>query len=167
MCGIAGIYNINGSGVVDRDVLRSMTAELVHRGPDDEAFMVDGACGFGFRRLSIIDLETGRQPMTNETGDIWVMLNGEIYNFVELRKDLESRGHVFRSASDTEVVVHAYETFGMDFPSRLRGMFAVAVWDKPNRRLLLTRDRMGKKPLLYSVERGQLVFASELKALCR
>ena len=165
MCGIAGIFDLQGRALVDDGLIEKMTAHLVHRGPDDEGFHRDGPLVFGFRRLKIIDLATGHQPLTNEDGSVWVMLNGEIYNYVELRERLVGMGHVFRTRSDTEVIVHAYESYGLDFVHHLRGMFAIALWDSRRRRLVLARDRMGKKPLYYAAHDGLLAFASEFKAL--
>src|SRR5207302_704298 len=164
MCGIAGFF-VNGGSVDGRPTLRRMTDSLRHRGPDDEGFYVDESVALGVRRLSIIDLETGRQPIANEDGTVWVVQNGEIYNFRELRDELERRGHRFRTASDTEVVVHAYEEYGGEFVSRLDGMFALAVWDAVNRSLILARDRMGEKPLYYYAGPDAFVFGSELRAL--
>ena len=165
MCGIAGVLNLKGLPVEDSTVAMRMASSLVHRGPDEEGSLVNGPVAFGFRRLRIIDLETGHQPIANEHETMWVMLNGEIYNFVELRHELEQRGHRFRTQSDTEVIVHAYESYGLDFVQSLRGMFAIALWDSQSRRLILARDRIGKKPLFWSMRHGQLAFASELKAL--
>jgi len=143
-----------------------MTSLLTHRGPDDESYYFDGSLGLGHRRLSIIDLSPlGRQPMSNEDGSVWVILNGEIYNFQELRPALEQRGHRFRSNTDTEVVVHLYEEHGPACLGYLRGMFALAIWDAKSRKLLLARDRVGKKPLVYSEHAGGISFASEVKAL--
>jgi asparagine synthase (glutamine-hydrolysing) len=159
-----------GLGPVDRGVLAQMTRVLHHRGPDDDGFHVatydDGTgVGLGFRRLSIIDLDTGNQPIANEDGSLQLVFNGEIYNFRELRAELESRGHRFATNADTEVVVHLYEELGPECVQRLNGMFAFALWDEPERRLLLARDRFGKKPLYYAELDGVLVFGSELKAL--
>jgi asparagine synthase (glutamine-hydrolysing) len=165
VCGIVGLFNLNNAPIEDLVVTTRMTSNLIHRGPDDEGFLKDGPLAFGFRRLSIIDLEGGHQPVANETNAVWAMLNGEIYNFVELRDELLARGHQFRTKSDTEVIVHAYESFGLDFVEKLRGMFAIALWDSRKRRLFLARDRLGKKPLFWSINRGQLAFASEIKAL--
>lgn len=165
MCGIAGLANADGAPLEHPETARLMSSMLVHRGPDEEGYLHDGPVAFGFRRLSIIDLSTGTQPVPNEDRTAWVMLNGEIYNYLELRSVLEAKGHRFRTTSDTEVVVHAYESYGLDFVDRLRGMFAIAIWDKRQRRLVLARDRLGKKPLFYSRSGNQLAFASELKAL--
>ncbi len=143
-----------------------MCDAMKYRGPDDHGLRTDGPCCLGHRRLSIIDLRPeGAQPMTNEDDSISVVVNGEIYNFVELRKELEQRGHRFKSRSDSEVVLHLYEEHGVDFVDRLRGMFAIALWDAPRRRLVLARDRFGKKPLFYHAGLRDLVFASELGAL--
>ncbi len=142
-----------------------MCGSIVHRGPDEEGFYVGDGVGLGMRRLSIIDLDTGRQPVRNEDGSIWVVLNGEIYNFKELRRDLERKGHSFYTATDTEVIVHLYEECGTDCVSRMRGMFAFALWDDRRKRLLLARDRLGIKPLYYVWVGEKLVFASELKAI--
>lgn len=144
-----------------------MTGALAHRGPDGEGFHIDGAIGLGHRRLSIIDLEGGSQPLANEDGSVWVTFNGEIYNYRELRSQLEGAGHVFKTASDTETLVHGYEQWGADLPSRLRGMFAFAIWDRRRRRLFLARDRIGIKPLYYVEQPGVFAFASELHALTR
>jgi asparagine synthase (glutamine-hydrolysing) len=166
MCGIAGIVDLGGGPFVAQDV-RRMCNVMRHRGPDDEGLYLKGCAGLGMRRLSIIDLETGRQPIHNEDGTVWVVLNGEIYNFRELRRDLESRGHVFYTLTDTETIVHLYEEYGDGCVDHLRGMFAFALWDEKLRRLLLVRDRLGVKPLYYAEVASRLVFASELKALLK
>lgn len=142
-----------------------MCRVLRHRGPDDEGVYLEGNVGLGMRRLKIIDLETGHQPVSNETGTLQVVLNGEIYNYQALREDLEARGHVFRTKTDTETIVHLYEEYGPQCVTRLRGMFAFALWDETRRQLMLARDRLGIKPLFYGLFDGRLVFASELKAL--
>jgi len=165
MCGITGIIHLDGQGSVDRTLLREMTALLRHRGPDDEGFYEAPGVGLGHRRLSIIDLDTGRQPMGNEDGSIQVVFNGEIYNFLDLRQQLQSKGHLFRTGSDTEVLVHGYEEWGERLARHLNGMFAFVIWDARHRRLLMARDRVGKKPLYYTVNQDRLLFASELKAL--
>ncbi len=166
MCGIAGIYHRSGAAAGEwRRVVERMTATLVHRGPDDEGYYVDGDVAFGHRRLGIVDLEGGRQPMANEDGSVQLVFNGEIYNFPELRQLLESKGHRFRTRSDTETIVHAYEEWDTACLERLRGMFAFALWDVRRRRLFLARDRLGKKPLYHALVGDRLVFASELKAL--
>jgi asparagine synthase (glutamine-hydrolysing) len=164
MCGIAGILG-GPERPVAIEELRSMCAALVHRGPDDEGFYLGDGVGLGMRRLSIIDLETGRQPVRNEDGTVWAVLNGEIYNYLELRRDLTRRGHVFRTASDTETIVHLYEEHGADAVLGMRGMFAFALWDERRRTLLLARDRLGIKPLHYIETGGRLIFASEIKAI--
>jgi asparagine synthase (glutamine-hydrolysing) len=150
---------------VDASLLRRMTAALAHRGPDDEQIYLEDGVGLGVRRLAIIDLEGGRQPMRNEDGSVWVACNGEIYNFLELREQLLGRGHTLKSRSDTEVIVHLYEELGLGFLEKLRGMFAMAVWDGTSERLVLARDRLGKKPVVYAELPEGLVFASELGAL--
>src|SRR3989449_3753870 len=165
MCGISGIFHFDPRARVDGSPLHRLTATIAHRGPDDDGFYVNGPVGLGNRRLSIIGLGDGRQPIANEDGSVWTVYNGEIYNYPELRAALEQKGHRFRTSTDTEVIVHAYEEDGPDFVKRLNGMFAIALWDDRRRRLLLYRDRLGEKPLYYTVARGRLVFASELKAL--
>ncbi|MGE0480685.1 MAG: asparagine synthase (glutamine-hydrolyzing) [Phycisphaerae bacterium] len=167
MCGIAGILSLAPGAVADPAELRAMTATLAHRGPDEAAEYFDPQhrCALGFRRLSIIDLATGRQPISNEDGRVWLVFNGEIYNFPALRRELEPLGHAFQTRSDAETIVHAYEQWGDECVQRLAGMFAFAIWDELRGRLLLARDRFGKKPLVYAVHRERLYFASELKAL--
>lgn len=165
MCGICGKVNFDPGRQVPRALLHAMTRSIAHRGPDGEGHFFDGPAGLGHRRLGIIDLETGAQPMTNEDGSVWVVFNGEIYNFVELRRELIACGHRFRTASDTEVIVHLYEDLGERCVERLQGMFAFAVWDVRRQRLLLARDRVGIKPLYYAETADALVFGSEIKAL--
>jgi asparagine synthase (glutamine-hydrolysing) len=164
MCGICGIYNFNGREV-NKGLLQGMSNTLTHRGPDGEGFFVVSNIGLGHRRLSIIDLEGGKQPMGNEDGTIQVVFNGEIYNFLELKKDLEAKGYQFRTKSDTETIIYSYEEWGEDFVQRLRGMFAIALWDARTQKLSLIRDRLGKKPLYYFLGKDRLLFASEIKAL--
>jgi asparagine synthase (glutamine-hydrolysing) len=164
MCGIAGLADVEGRPV-DAALLRRMTDVIAHRGPDGEGFRVDGSVGLGHRRLAIIDLVTGDQPMGSEDGTTWITYNGEIYNFRELRSELEARGHRFRTTSDTEVILHAYEAFGVECLRKLRGMFAFGIWDGRRRQLFLARDRVGIKPLVYSWNGRRLVFGSEIKAL--
>ncbi|MBI2828794.1 MAG: asparagine synthetase B, partial [Acidobacteria bacterium] len=165
MCGIAGKYNLDGAPV-DPGLLRRMASTMCHRGPDDEGAYVRGAFGMTMRRLSIIDLGGGHQPLSNEDGSIWITFNGEIYNYLELREELLARGHRFKTATDTEVIVHLYEELGEKCVERLRGMFAFALWDENARVLLLARDRLGTKPLYYALLSGHsLLFASELKAI--
>jgi len=165
VCGIAGKAHTDRMRSVDASLLRRMTAALAHRGPDDDQIYVKDGIGLGSRRLAIIDLEGGCQPMRNEDGSVWLVHNGEIYNFLELREQLLARGHALRTRSDTEVIVHLYEDLGTDFLEKLRGMFAIALWDARRERLLLARDRLGKKPLVYADLPEGLVFASELQAL--
>ena len=142
-----------------------MVARLEHRGPDDSGTYHDDHAALGFRRLSIVDLAGGHQPLSNEDGTVWTAFNGEIYNFQSLRHRLEARGHTLRSSGDTEVLVHLYEDEGPAMFGLLRGMFALAIWDAPRRRLVLARDRLGQKPLVYRHDAGRIVFASELKSL--
>jgi asparagine synthase (glutamine-hydrolysing) len=165
MCGICGKLNFERDTPADPALLGRMMDVIGHRGPDGDGAYVRGPIALGHRRLSIIDLSTGDQPMTNETGDVWVVYNGEIYNFQALRADLESRGHTFRSNCDTEVIVHLYEEFGPACVTRLRGMFAFALWDGVRRQLLLARDHVGIKPLYYANTGRALLFGSELKSL--
>jgi asparagine synthase (glutamine-hydrolysing) len=164
MCGIAGILSLDGSPVRGEE-LGLMCSAIVHRGPDDLGGYCDGTAGLAMRRLSIIDLDGGRQPICNEDGSVWVVFNGEIYNFAQLRREMEAKGHCFHTQADTEAIVHLYEEYGSRCVERMRGMFAFAVWDQGKRRLLLARDRVGIKPLYYGVSSGRLVFASELKAI--
>jgi asparagine synthase (glutamine-hydrolysing) len=164
MCGIAGIIDLR-QRPVEPALLERLSVRLVHRGPDEAGTYIRGPVALAHRRLSIIDLSSGQQPMSNEDGSVWVTFNGEIYNFQELRKELEDHGHRFASHSDTEVIVHAYEQYGADCVRHFRGMFAFAVWDERRRTLFLARDRVGKKPLFYARTPGQFVFASELQAL--
>ncbi len=165
MCGICGIYNQQSQELVSSQFIEQMTKLIAHRGPDDTGVYLDGPIGLGFTRLSIIDLSTGHQPMSNETGDIWVVFNGEIWNYKGLRKELIEKGHIFRTNSDTETIVHAYEEYGTDCIARLHGMFGLAIWDSLRKRLLLARDRVGKKPLYYTNINGDLIFGSEIKSL--
>jgi asparagine synthase (glutamine-hydrolysing) len=165
MCGIYGIAGLDWNPSLDREVLARMGRVIVHRGPDDDGHFYNGGVGLGMRRLSIIDLKGGHQPIANEDETIWVVCNGEIYNFKELREDLEKKGHHFRTHSDTEVIVHLYEDLGVDLFKRLRGMFAIAVWDAQRKRLVLARDRLGKKPLYVARLPGRLLFASEIKSI--
>jgi len=142
-----------------------MTRSLIHRGPDDEGILRDGALALGIRRLSIIDLEGGHQPIANEAGTVWAVLNGEIYNFRELRDELQPLGHRFKTRSDTEVVVHAYEQWGLGALSRLNGMFGLALWDSTSRSLVLARDPFGIKPLYVLDDGSRVVFGSEIRAI--
>lgn len=165
MCGLTGIFRYENRDVVPQELVRRMNATITHRGPDDEGIHAGPGIGLGFRRLSIIDVAGGHQPVPNEDGTVWVMLNGEIYNYPELRQELISRGHRFATRSDTETIVHLYEEVGEGCFARLRGMFAIAIWDSKQRTLLLARDRVGKKPLFYAATPEQILFGSELKAL--
>lgn len=165
MCGIAGIATTDGLRDSDLPLMDRMLASLEHRGPDEQQVVSDRYAAVGARRLSVIDLETGGQPIGNEDGSIQATQNGEIYNYVELRQLLETRGHTFRSRGDTETIAHLYEEYGDDFVGHLRGMFAIAVWDARRKRLILARDRLGKKPLYWRLSDGRLSYGSELKAL--
>ena len=165
MCGICGCLQLDLETGIDPGHIRAMCATLVHRGPDDEGVHCAGPVALGHRRLSIIDVEGGHQPLSNEDGTVWVTYNGEIYNHSELKRELNAAGHQFRTRCDTEVLVHLYEEEGPDFVKRLNGMFAVALWDATAQRLVLARDRMGQKPLYWSAAQGRLAFASELKAI--
>ncbi len=164
MCGIAGLLDLSGAPLRDPGIAIRMASFLVHRGPDDAGSLADGPMGFGVRRLSIIDLEKGHQPISNQDETVWVILNGEVYNYLELRSELSARGYRFRTRTDTEVIVHAYDAYGLKFVEQLRGMFAIALWDRSNQRLILARDRVGKKPLFYGIRGDQLAFASEIKS---
>ncbi len=164
MCGISGLLYWNGQQVEPLQLER-MTNVLEHRGPDDFGFFREGSLGLGFRRLSIIDLDGGHQPMSNEDDSIHIVFNGEIYNFKELRTELAAMGHIFRTASDTEVIIHGYEAWGENVVERLNGMFGFAIWDGNRRKLLLARDRLGIKPLYYLVRKQLIAFASEIKSL--
>jgi asparagine synthase (glutamine-hydrolysing) len=165
MCGICGVYNAWSGEPIQPALIERMMTLIHHRGPDDSGAYVDGAVGLGSTRLSIIDLIGGHQPMCNETGDVWIVFNGEIWNYRTLRKDLMEKEHVFRTHCDTETIVHAYEEYGVECIARLHGMFGLAIWDAKRRRLLLARDRVGKKPLYYARVDGGLIFASEIKAI--
>jgi len=161
MCGICGF-----TGKSDQGTLKKMTDVIFHRGPDQDGFYSDGNINLGVRRLSIIDVETGHQPVNNEDQTIWAVFNGEIYNYLELRKELLENGHRFYTDhSDTELIVHLYEDFGIDFVHKLNGMFAIALWDKREKRLFLIRDRMGVKPLFFTMVDNVLIFGSEIKAI--
>ena len=165
MCGICGVIDMEGH-LVPSDLIRKMCHSIRHRGPDDEGIWVDGSIGLGIRRLSIIDLHTGRQPIFNESGTIIAVINGEIYNHHSLRKSLQNIGHVFHTNTDVEVIVHLYEEYGDKCVEKLNGMFAFALWDKTNKKLLLARDRLGIKPLYYyDNQKGKIVFASEIKSI--
>ncbi|PYS77806.1 MAG: asparagine synthase (glutamine-hydrolyzing) [Acidobacteria bacterium] len=164
MCGITGIINLGGRAA-DGELLARMNAAIAHRGPDEEGAYLEGRVGLAMRRLAIIDLAGGQQPIANEDRTCWIVFNGEIYNYRELKKRLEDLGHTFSTDCDTEAIVHAYEQYGADCPKHLRGMFAFAVWDSRRQELFLARDRVGKKPLLYAKAGGTFVFGSEFSAL--
>jgi asparagine synthase (glutamine-hydrolysing) len=165
MCGISGIWNYKTGQPVEMEKLRLITELLAHRGPDGEGYHTSQDLGLGHRRLSIIDLEGGGQPMCNEDGSVWIVFNGEIYNYPELRQRLQGRGHTFRTNSDTEAIVHLYEDFGVACFEKLRGMFALALWDASKQQLVLARDRIGIKPLFYGLGKNGIVFGSELKCI--
>jgi asparagine synthase (glutamine-hydrolysing) len=168
MCGIFGVWNYRTKKSVDRETLVRCTNSMTHRGPDDLGTFYDdkNGIGLGFRRLSIIDLSpTGHQPMCNEDGRLWIVFNGEIYNFLDLKDSLESKGHLFHSRTDTEVILHQYEEQGSDCFKELNGMFGIGIWDNTNRQLLLARDRVGKKPVYFYDDGNRIIFASELKAI--
>ena len=165
MCGICGLL---GRDAPDRGLVERMNEAIVHRGPDHGAVESHGRCVLGYRRLSVVDLQTGNQPVTNERGDVVAVFNGEIYNFRELRSELEAKGHEIRGSGDSPVIPHAYEEWGLGLAERLEGMFAIALWDRDAERLVLIRDRLGKKPLAYThLDDGSVAFASETKALLR
>ncbi len=165
MCGIAGVVSATRESNITEALVHHMCNQIVYRGPDDEGLYVADGAGLGMRRLSIIDLAGGHQPVFNEDRTSWIVYNGEIYNFPELRPELESRGHSFRTHTDTEVIIHLYEEMGADCVKKLRGMFALAIYDKTKRKLILARDRLGKKPLHYALHNGNLNFASEIKSI--
>ncbi len=165
MCGICGKLAFDPEARIAPQLLKSMADTISHRGPDDEGYYTSGPVGLGFRRLSIIDLNTGHQPISNEDGTVWIVFNGEIYNYQELREFLISRGHVFRSKTDTEVIVHLYEELGVGCVEKLRGMFGFAIWDEKQQSLFIARDRVGIKPIYYWLSDKTLTFASEIKAI--
>ena len=165
MCGICGVFQNDRAHRVERETLADMNRQITHRGPDDDGFFVEGNVGLAMRRLSIIDIKTGHQPIANEENDVWIVYNGELYNHQELRKGLEARGHRYRTHSDTETIVHLYEEEGRDCVRHLRGMFAFAIWDRRKRKLFIARDRLGIKPLYYYFDGSTLVFGSEIKAI--
>ena len=167
MCGIAGFIHKNPDQPASEPTLRRMCDEITHRGPDEDGYFVKENVALGMRRLSIIDLKTGQQPIPNEDKSVWIVFNGEIYNFPELRAELEAKGHKFRTKTDTETIVHAYEEWGEDCPKKLNGMFGFAIWDERNRQLFIARDRVGIKPMYYFDGEKDFVFGSELKALLK
>ena len=165
MCGITGQYNFERHEPVERETIVRMARSIAHRGPDDEGFFIAGPVGLGFRRLSIIDLAGGHQPMSDVEETVWIIFNGEIYNYKELRAELQSKGHEFRTNSDTEVIIHGYKEWSTDVFNHLNGMFGLAIWDVPNERLVLARDAMGTKLIYYKIDNGQLTFGSEIRAI--
>jgi asparagine synthase (glutamine-hydrolysing) len=165
MCGICGIFYQDRTRRVERSTLASMNHQITHRGPDDEGLFVDGNVGIAMRRLSIIDVKSGHQPLSNETGDVWIVYNGEVYNHQDSRKEMEARGHIYRTHSDTESIVHLYEEYGRDCVQYLRGMFAFVIWDQRRRVLFGARDRLGIKPFYYRRENGAFLFGSEIKTI--
>src|SRR5213595_3832515 len=165
MCGITGQYNFERHEPVERETIVRMSRSIAHRGPDDEGFFIAGPVGLGFRRLSIIDLAGGHQPMSDVEETVWIIFNGEIYNYKELRAELQSKGHEFRTNSDTEVIIHGYKEWSTDVFNHLNGMFGLAIWDVPNERLVLARDAMGIKLIYYKIDNGQLTFGSEIRAI--
>ncbi|MEI8218167.1 MAG: asparagine synthase (glutamine-hydrolyzing), partial [Elusimicrobiota bacterium] len=166
MCGIAGIYHFGNSRPVDETALRSLCNAIKHRGPDDEGIYLTPQIGLGMRRLAVIDLVTGHQPLCNEDKTVWIVFNGEIYNYRQLREQLAPR-HTFSTQSDTEVIIHLYEEYGESCVEHLRGMFAFAIWDSRRQCLFFARDRIGKKPLYYAVNNGALVFSSEIPGIIK
>src|SRR5436190_4216688 len=165
MCGITGQFNFQRREPVERETIERMARSIAHRGPDDEGFFIAGPVGLGFRRLSIIDLAGGHQPMSDAEETVWVIFNGEIYNYKELRAELLGKGHEFRTNSDTEVIIHSYKEWGTDVFNHLNGMFGLAIWDVPNERLVVARDAMGIKPVYYRIADGRLTFSSEIRAI--
>ena len=165
MCGICGQFNFGNEAPVRRADLEAMTKSIAHRGPDDEGYFIAGPLGLGFRRLSIIDLSGGHQPMSDQEESVWVVFNGEIYNFPELKRELQSFGHIFRTNSDTEVIIHGYKQWGDDVLNHLNGMFGLAIWDVRNRRLVLARDPFGIKLIYYRIDGGTVHFGSEMRPI--
>src|SRR6266513_61258 len=165
MCGICGQFNFASNEPVESEIIRRMAGSIAHRGPDDEGYFVSGPIGLGFRRLSIIDLAGGHQPMADAEETVWVIFNGEIYNFKELRLELEQLGYRFRTNGDTEVIVHGYREWGTDVFNHLNGMFGLAIWDIKKKRLIVARDAMGIKLVYYKIDNGQLAFGSEIRSI--
>ena len=165
MCGIAGILEFGRDTRANAAALREMCRVITHRGPDDEGFYTDGPCGIGMRRLSIVDVAGGHQPISNEDGTLWIVFNGEIYNHLALREQLIARGHRYSTHSDTETVIHLFEEYGADCVQHLRGMFAFAIWNRNTKTLFIARDRLGIKPLYYKLTPERLLFGSEIKAV--
>src|SRR3979490_1602737 len=165
MCGIAGILEFGRDARASAGALREMCRVISHRGPDDDGFYTGGSVGIGMRRLSIVDVAGGHQPISNEDGTLWIVFNGEIYNHLALREQLITRGHRYSTHSDTETVIHLYEEYGADCVQHLRGMFAFAIWDRDKKTLFIARDRLGIKPLYYQLTPERLLFGSEIKVL--
>ena len=165
MCGICGVFNVSSHAPIDEGHLSRMLQSMNHRGPDDHGLYINEQIGLGSTRLSIIDLAGGKQPISNEDKTLWIVFNGEIYNYRELTTFLKKRGHQFSTNSDTEVILHLYEEFGLDSIQHLNGMFAFAIWDSRKEQVVIARDRMGIKPLYYTEAEGQLLFGSEMKVL--
>ena len=165
MCGIFGKINFQTKTAVDKNQLKSAIDAMSHRGPDDEGIFVDRYAGLGMKRLKIIDLESGHQPIFNETGNLVIVYNGEIYNYIELRDELLKKGHKFKTKSDTEVILHLFEEYGPECLEKLNGMFSFAVWDTKKEEMFIARDRLGIKPLFYSINNGTLIFSSEIKSI--
>src|SRR5439155_8676885 len=165
MCGIAGQFNFQRREPVERETIVRMAGSIAHRGPDDEGFFVAGPVGLGFRRLSIIDLAGGHQPMSDAEEIVWIVFNGEIYNYKELRAELRNKGHHFRTNSDTEVIVHGYKEWGTEVFNHLNGMFGLAIWDVQKEHLILARYAMGIKLIYYKIDNGNLTFGSEIRPI--
>jgi asparagine synthase (glutamine-hydrolysing) len=165
LCGICGIFHTNGETEVNRNILATMNRQIAHRGPHDEGFISEGSIGLGMRRLSIIDVKAGHQPISNEDQNFWIVFNGEIYNHANLRTEMESRGHTYRTNSDTETIIHLYEEYGRDCVRHLRGMFAFAIWDRRRKSLFVARDRLGIKPLYFYYDGKTFLFGSEIKTI--
>src|SRR5579863_5157378 len=165
MCGICGIFHFGTGQRANDTALLEMNQQIVHRGPDDAGTLIADGAGLAMRRLSIIDLKTGHQPLSNEDGSIWIVFNGEIYNHADLRQKMLARGHSYRTHSDTESIVHLYEEYGQDCVQHLRGMFAFVIWDKARHTLFAARDRLGIKPFYFRLQDGTFIFGSEIKAL--
>src|SRR6266542_498607 len=165
MCGIAGQFNFQRGEPVDPETILQMAPSIAHPGPDDEGFFISGPVGLGFRRLSIIDLASCHQTMSDAEETVWIIFNGEIYNYKELRGELQSKGHQFRTNSDTEVIIHGYKEWGTDVFNHLNGMFGLAIWDVLKQRLVVARDAMGIKLVYYKIDNGKLTFGSEIRAV--
>ncbi len=165
MCGICGKINFDIEKPIFQDEIHKMTELITHRGPDDSGYYIRKNVGFGFRRLSIIDLHTGHQPLSNEDDSVWIVFNGEIYNHISLREQLIAKGHQFKTGTDTETIVHLYEEYGSECVKHLRGMFAFAIWDEKNKKLFCARDRFGIKPFFYFLDHEKFIFSSEIKCI--